>query len=87
MFSEDLYWHEQVNISSEDLYWSEQLNMSSEDLYWPEQLNMFSEDLYLSEQLTMSSSSSSRQENILYWVLTLRACPFCTVKSKSYIYS
>jgi hypothetical protein len=36
MFSEDLYWHEQVNISSEDLYWSEQLNMSSEDLYWPE---------------------------------------------------
>jgi hypothetical protein len=29
--------------------------------------------------------SSSRQENTLYWVLTLRACPFCTVKSKSYI--
>jgi hypothetical protein len=33
----------------------------------------------------MSSSSSSRQQNTLYWVLTLRACPFCTAKSKSYI--
>jgi hypothetical protein len=32
-----------------------------------------------------SSSSSSRQKNTLYWVLTLRACSFCTVKSKSYI--
>jgi hypothetical protein len=28
-----------------------------------------------------STSSSSRQENTLYWVLTLRAFPFCTAKS------
>ena len=28
---------------------------------------------------------SPRQENTVYWVLTLRACPFCTAKCKSYI--
>ena len=41
--------------------------------------------LPLDSHLLRTVSSSFRQENTLYWALTLRACPFCTVKSKSYI--
>jgi hypothetical protein len=55
--------------------------------YWREEEDMSTGfDFSLSNVSNpVDMSSSSRQENTLYWVLTLRPCPFCTVKSKSYI--